>query len=317
MRTRSDGLIHPGLMDLFGPGRRPAAFAAACAAIALALLALDLTFLGVVARPLYDRALGPLKREPALWPAAALFYAMYVGAVAWSAAGLPSWRAAARRGAALGFFAYATYELTNWAVLRGWPAMLVPIDLAWGVVLTAVAAVAGQRAFTGVLRAQPDAEVRALVARLDLAPHPEGGFYRETFRSPERLQTARGERAALTVIHYLLPAGALSAFHRVLADEAWHHAGGSPVELHVLAVDGAYHVHHLGPASDPHAASHVVVPAGAWQAARPLGGWGLASCSVSPGFEFEDFVLARPQELAALRPDLAAILAPLCSGAGG
>jgi predicted cupin superfamily sugar epimerase len=153
---------------------------------------------------------------------------------------------------------------------------------------------------------------QAVVEALRLQPHPEGGFYRETFRSPVRLATPRGERSALTVIHYLLPAGAWSAFHRVEADEAWHHVSGDPLELHVLAPGGAHTVHRLDARLADGAVDHLVVPAGAWQAARPLGASHcLVSCTVAPGFEFEDFTLARPGELAALRPELAALFEAL------
>ncbi len=121
--------------------------ATATLATAAAMLVLDLAWLGVVARGLYVAALGPLMRPEAFWPAAALFYAFYVAViVAWAVLGTQSPQAAARRGAALGFVAYTTYELTNWAVLRDWPAWIVPVDVAWGVILTAVAALAGKLA---------------------------------------------------------------------------------------------------------------------------------------------------------------------------
>ena len=120
-------------------------------ATAAAMLVLDLAWLGIVARGLYVSALGPLMRPEAFWPAAALFYAFYVAViVGWAVLGTHNARAAARRGAGLGFVAYATYELTNWAVLRDWPAWIVPIDIAWGIVLTAVAALAGKLAQQGV-----------------------------------------------------------------------------------------------------------------------------------------------------------------------
>lgn len=126
---------------------RPLAAAAATVATAAALLVLDLAWLGVVARDLYREALGGLMRPEAYLPAAALFYAFYVSVtVAWAVLGAPSTAGAARRGAGLGFVAYATYELTNWAVLRDWPAWIVPVDLAWGVALTAAAALAGKLA---------------------------------------------------------------------------------------------------------------------------------------------------------------------------
>ena len=90
-------------------------------------------------------------RPEALWPAALLFYVFYVSVItSWAVFGTATPAAAARRGAGLGFVAYATYELTNWAVLRDWPAWIIPIDIAWGLALTAVSALAGklaQRAF--------------------------------------------------------------------------------------------------------------------------------------------------------------------------
>lgn len=115
-------------------------------AVAGSMLVLDLTWLGVVAAPLYAKLLGPLMAKPVHAPAAAAFYLMYVAAVVAHAV-LPaaSTRQAALRGAGLGFVAYATYELTNWAVIANWPALLVPVDLIWGVVLTATVAAAGFR----------------------------------------------------------------------------------------------------------------------------------------------------------------------------
>ena len=125
--------------------------ATATLATAAAMLVLDLAWLGIVARGLYVSALGPLMRPGAFWPAAAIFYTFYVAViVSWAVLGTRSPQAAARRGAGLGFVAYATYELTNWAVLRDWPAWIVPIDIAWGIVLTAVAALAGKLVQQGV-----------------------------------------------------------------------------------------------------------------------------------------------------------------------
>ena len=128
--------------------RRLAAIAIATAATTATLLVLDLTWLGVVARDLYESSLGPLKRSDVFLPAAGLFYALYVAAIVTVAVlGATGPVAAARRGAALGLVAYGTYELTNWAVLRNWPALLVPIDIGWGVVLTAVAGIVGKLVF--------------------------------------------------------------------------------------------------------------------------------------------------------------------------
>lgn len=111
---------------------------------ALVLLGLDLIWLGVLARPLYDRALGDLLRPEALRLPALLFYFFYVS-VTWLHAVRPanSVKDAMSRGAGLGCVAYGVYELTNWAVLKGWPGYIVPIDWLWGVVLTGAAAGAG------------------------------------------------------------------------------------------------------------------------------------------------------------------------------
>lgn len=129
------------------PTSRLAPTLGAVATVMVTVLVLDLAWLGVVARDLYDSALGPLRRPDVYWPAGIMFYAMYVGVIVVHAVSRAAdVRGAARRGAGLGFVAYATYELTNWAVLRDWPAILVGVDIVWGVVLTAVAAAAGRAA---------------------------------------------------------------------------------------------------------------------------------------------------------------------------
>jgi predicted cupin superfamily sugar epimerase len=154
-----------------------------------------------------------------------------------------------------------------------------------------------------------DPEAQRLILALGLTAHPEGGFYRETFRSQVRLATARGERIALTTIHFLLPAGTSSAFHRVTSDEVWCHAAGDALELHIVSPGGEHTALRLGPDISGGDLVHAVVPAGHWQAARPLGRkYALATCVVAPGFEFEDFVLASRGELEAAFPHLAALL---------
>jgi uncharacterized membrane protein len=143
---------------MIGPHARPSAFAivAAVAAVTVTTMVLDLVFLGVVAKSLYDELLGPLRRPTVYWPAALAFYAMYVAALLLHAVlPSPTVALAARHGAGLGLVAYATYELTNWAVLAGWPAALVPVDVAWGVVLTAAAASTGNLAYRRFAKASP------------------------------------------------------------------------------------------------------------------------------------------------------------------
>lgn len=144
----------------------------------------------------------------------------------------------------------------------------------------------------------PDA-VR-LIEALDLAPHPEGGYYRETFRAELVIGGLPhgGPRAASTAIYYLLPAGSFSALHRVRSDEVWHHYDGDPVDLHLLEVDGDYRVVRLGRGWDLGERPQRVVPGGVWQAATTTGGrFALCGCTVAPGFDFTDFELASRAEL--------------------
>ncbi len=175
----------------------------------------------------------------------------------------------------------------------------------------------------------------ALIEALRLAPHPEGGHYREVFRSADVVEPrdGRGPRSALTTIYYLLRAGERSRWHRVASDEVWHLYEGDGLELWLAAPDGSALTRvRLGAASpSPSGESRAgggqasgsggrgeapgewrpgfagperkgacpplvtarveVVPAGVWQAARPLGAYALAGCTVGPGFEFGDFTL--------------------------
>jgi predicted cupin superfamily sugar epimerase len=132
-----------------------------------------------------------------------------------------------------------------------------------------------------------------LIGLLKLEPHPEGGYYREIWRSGLETVPAdgRGTRPALTLIYFLLPAGAVSRWHRVRSDEVWHFCEGAPLELFQLPLE-TWHLQRitLGPL---HAGQFPVhcVPAGVWQAARSLGSHTLVSCAVGPGFDFSDFEL--------------------------
>jgi predicted cupin superfamily sugar epimerase len=154
-----------------------------------------------------------------------------------------------------------------------------------------------------------------LSARLGLEPHPEGGRYRQLHRSASVVHVPwRGaDRAALTSILFLLERGEASRWHRVLSDEVWHFHEGDPLELFVVDADFAgVRRHVLGLASEGHEPL-AVVPAGAWQAARPLGELALVACDVGPGFDFADFVLlsdlsAESTRLRTLFPDLAGLL---------
>ncbi|RZL96278.1 MAG: cupin domain-containing protein [Variovorax sp.] len=161
-----------------------------------------------------------------------------------------------------------------------------------------------------------------LIDTLRLQPHPEGGWYREVFRSASRVTSADGRpsRDALTSIYFLLEASQRSRWHRVLSDEVWVHLEGVPLAL--WTCDAALrtapaHVR-LGPVDLHGTRPQHVVPAGQWQAARPIvahtrGDYSLAACMVGPGFDFADFSLMSPdgEEAALLRhhwPDLADLI---------
>ncbi|MBX6747751.1 MAG: cupin domain-containing protein [Acetobacteraceae bacterium] len=136
----------------------------------------------------------------------------------------------------------------------------------------------------------PGLDPAAIVAALDLRPHPEGGHYREIWRDTP----AADGRGAGTAIYYLLAAGQVSHWHRVDAAEAWHWYAGGPLEL-ALSEDGRREeVHLLGPDLGAGQRPFALVPKGWWQGARPLGAWVLVGCTVCPAFEFAGFEMAPP-----------------------
>ena len=140
-----------------------------------------------------------------------------------------------------------------------------------------------------------------LIEELGLTPHPEGGYFREIFRSALTVQPAdaRPLRAALTTIYFLLPGGAHSRWHRVTSDEVWHLYEGGPLELMVADEQAGCVQRIILDQVAPNAGPVFTVPAGCWQAARPLGAYALTGCTVGPGFEFEDFSFLRDQPVLA------------------
>ena len=160
-----------------------------------------------------------------------------------------------------------------------------------------------------------DSRAAHLIERLRMIPHPEGGYFREVYRSAAHVAPSdgRGERSALTTIYFLLVAGAASRWHRVASDEVWHYYEGDPLEL-LVADEDLQHVRRgaLGPVGDALEPVHVV-GANEWQAARPTGAYTLVGCTVGPGFEFADFQMleSQPDKAAVLRlrhPDVASLI---------
>ena len=144
-----------------------------------------------------------------------------------------------------------------------------------------------------------------LIKILDLKPHPEGGFYGEVFRSkikikkealPERFP---GDRIFLTLIYYLLPKGAHSRFHRIKSDEIYHFYLGGPMTVVEIRPDGSLHKTIMGQDLKNEQVIHYKIHRDAWFGAYPNPGteFSLIGCSVSPGFEFEDFEIAKQEEL--------------------
>jgi predicted cupin superfamily sugar epimerase len=141
-----------------------------------------------------------------------------------------------------------------------------------------------------------------LISHLNLEPHPEGGFFRETHRSLERVARASGGagRSAATAIYYLLAGGDRSTWHLIDSEEMWHFYEGDPLHVHVLLPQGELQTLCLGNALE-HEGAHfqALVPAGAWFAAECTAqeGYSLVGCTVAPGFEFDAFEIARADQL--------------------
>jgi predicted cupin superfamily sugar epimerase len=129
---------------------------------------------------------------------------------------------------------------------------------------------------------------------LDLQPHPEGGWYAETYRHAATTGTSGGARALGTAIYFLLLPGEESAWHRVLPDELWFHHRGGALRLWIGEEPGTATEHVLGSDTEAGQRPQLLVPGGRWQAARPVGEAVLVSCVVVPGFDFADFELGGP-----------------------
>lgn len=157
-------------------------------------------------------------------------------------------------------------------------------------------------------------KVQKLVKKLDLLPHPEGGYYKEMYRStelieqnalPERFPAARN---FMTSIYFLLEQGSFSAFHRIQSDELWYFHQGADIKIHVILKDGTYKYFQLGPEKE----MQCCVPAESWFASESTGTYSLVSCAVAPGFDFEDFELADKEKLSFIYPQHTSLIDQFC-----
>jgi len=149
-----------------------------------------------------------------------------------------------------------------------------------------------------------------IIKQLELRPHPEGGYYRETYRSAgapvseERVSNLNRPRVWCTVIYYLLTPGTFSAFHKLWQDEMWHFYEGTSIRIHLISENGSYSEFVAGRNFLKGEVPQVLIPGGTWFAAELLSdeGYALAGCTVSPGFDFADFTLADRNKLISLFP---------------
>ncbi len=160
--------------------------------------------------------------------------------------------------------------------------------------------------------------IQDLIHQYNLLPHPEGGYFKETYRSVESIP-AMGlpsrfpvERTFSTAIYFLLLKDLFSAFHRIKSDECWHFYEGDSLHVHVLHLNGSYELIRLGKNRDEGEVYQAIVPAGAWFASETNGEYSFVGCTVAPGFDFEDFELAKAAELKSEYPISENLIERLC-----
>jgi uncharacterized protein len=153
--------------------------------------------------------------------------------------------------------------------------------------------------------------IEEIISSLNLKPHPEGGYFRETYRSENHINEAsltsnyKGKRNYSTCIYFLLTSDIFSAFHRIQQDEIWHFYSGSPIRLHTISETGKLSEFIIGNDFSKGQVPQLVVPGGYWFGAEVINpnDYSLVGCTVSPGFDFADFELPTRQELISLFPE--------------
>ena len=157
---------------------------------------------------------------------------------------------------------------------------------------------------------------------LGLKPHPEGGYYRESYRARGAIPAKglppsfRGPRSFSTAIYFLLEGSRRSMLHRIRSDELWHFYRGTAVVLHIINAKGRYSQVRLGPNPGKGEVLQAVVPAGCWFGAKPANrrSYGLVGCTVAPGFDFRDFELGNRTSLIRRYPQHRRVIEELTSG---
>lgn len=162
--------------------------------------------------------------------------------------------------------------------------------------------------------------VQQFIKHFDLQPHPEGGYYKETYRSDEMIPVNtlpsgfKGDRNMATAIYFLLEKGNFSAFHRIKSDECWHFYAGQTLEVYMIMPDGNLKIIKLGNNIAAGEVFQYVVPANTWFASAPANGssFSFVGCTVVPGFDFRDFELAYASQLIQSFPHQEVIIRKLC-----
>ncbi|OIQ21027.1 MAG: hypothetical protein BM557_04505 [Flavobacterium sp. MedPE-SWcel] len=165
-------------------------------------------------------------------------------------------------------------------------------------------------------------QIEKIIKKLDLKPHPEGGYFKETYRSEGEISNDsldskyKGNRNYSTCIYFLLTSKTFSAFHKINQDEIWHFYDGSTIHLHIISEAGEHSEHFIGRDLPNGEVPQLVVPGNSWFAAKIINknDYSLVGCTVAPGFDFNDFVLPSRKELLNKFPQHQSIITEFTNG---